>query len=667
MINIRTRKAAEQKLRGYQLELERNVRALQESEKRLSLIYDSVGDVLYYIRVEPDDCFRFVSVNDAFLKTTGLTNNQIVGKRIEELIPESSIQLVVDNYRKAIRENRIVRWEETSVYPSGEKIGDVSIAPVVDEEGICTHLVGSVHNVTESRQAVKALRESDERYRLAVAGSAAGIWDWDISSDKVFYSGRFKELLGYAAEETWSTTDDFWQRMHPDDAQAVRTALERHLEDRDPYREDFRLQTRSGEYRWFYARGQALWDKTGKPVRMAGSISDITERKAATEELQKSEGRFRSLMAQSPLAMQLLTPEGKIAQMNSAWMKLWGVDENGVAEIMKTYNFLEDDQVRDAEWLDLIKRGFAGENVVLPATEYSGQETVEELGIEKVNAKTVWIQCHLSPFRNDEQEIEYIVNTIVDVTDLKRSEEETHRQRELLSRMERTSSMGQLAGSIAHELNQPLTGMLSNAQAGEMLIKKGRYDHDELTIILSEIEADAKRASDVIRSLRDLYREQKGDFQLLDVNDVIDETAHLLHSELVINNVDLTMKCAPSVPRIFGNKVQIQQVLVNLIMNGSEAMKGMVPGDRRLHIATECDTGEFRVSVEDSGHGIDADKIDRIFEPLATWKPGGTGMGLAISNSIIQSHGGRMWAENRPGVGACVGFTLPLPNEGRQI
>jgi signal transduction histidine kinase len=197
-----------------------------------------------------------------------------------------------------------------------------------------------------------------------------------------------------------------------------------------------------------------------------------------------------------------------------------------------------------------------------------------------------------------------------------------------------------------------------------MLIEKGRYEREELASILSEIESDAKRAGGVIHSLRELYREQKGDFHPFDINEVIEETVHLLHSELIIHHVDFTTSCDPSLPQISGNRVQIQQVLVNLIMNAAEAMKKMASNDRRLYVAALCGTGEIRVSVQDCGPGIGAERTDHIFEPLATWKPGGTGMGLAISNAIIQSHNGRMWAENRPEGGALVGFALPLPKEG---
>ncbi len=173
--------------------LKQKVRELQESEKRLSLIYDSTADELFYIKVEPDDCFRFLSINSAFLTATGLTEDQIVGKRIEEVIPELSVQLVLDNYRKAIMANRIVRWEETSVYPSGEKIGHVSIAPVLNEKGICTHLVGSVHDITDRKLAEMELRgayEEIEQLKNQLEAESAYLQE-EIKSDH-----NFENIIG---------------------------------------------------------------------------------------------------------------------------------------------------------------------------------------------------------------------------------------------------------------------------------------------------------------------------------------------------------------------------------------------------------------------------------------------------------------------------------------
>ena len=262
--------------------------------------------------------------------------------------------------------------------------------------------------------------------------------------------------------------------------------------------------------------------------------------------------------------------------------------------------------------------------------------------------------------------VQFLGQVLSNALNRKKAEEELSKQREALARVGRANRLGQLTGSIAHELNQPLAGILSNAQATELMIKQGRLEQDELEEIMADIVNDTKRAGEVIRNLRNLYREQKVEFIPIDINVVIDETIRLLHSEFVIQNVELTTDCTPSLPLVNGNRIQIQQILVNLIMNSNQAMKGLKKKKRRLHIASAYEGIEVKVWVEDNGTGIKTEFIDKIFEPLLTWKSGGMGMGLAISHSIIESHGGKMWAENRPEGGAQVGFVIPAMKGGGQ-
>jgi len=602
--------------------------------------------------------------NDTLARMLGYEKGEeLLGMRLDNFQPRTNPDNVA--YMKNIVREKFnaADFESTAYGSAGEKRLMLSNILGVIEDGKLLRMWGTSRDVTEKERKEKELQQSEERYELAVAGSAAGIWDWDISSDKVYYSSRFKQLLGYGVEEPWESTDDFFNRLHPDDVQTVRAAIEGHLEDGALYRIDIRLQSKSGVYLWFYARGQAILDEAGKPVRMSGSITDITDRKSATEELRKSELRFRSLMEQSPLAIELLTPEGKIVRANSAWRMLWGVNEKEAAEVMEKFNMLDDNQNRELGVAKLVKKGFAGENMVLPPIEYNAQQTAEEFNIEGLNAKCVWIQCHLNPIRNEKHEIEFIVNTYVDVTALKKKEEEAQRQQDIMARIGRTSKMGQLTGSIAHEINQPLTGILSNAQAGEIMIQNGQYDNDELADIFTDIVADTKRAGEVIHNLRELYREQQGKHEPIDLNTIVAKTIKLINSEFVKENVKVTVKQDSSIPMLKGNKIQIQQVLVNLIMNGNQAMAGIPRDKRRLNIMTKYEAKEVKTWVEDSGPGIDLENIDNIFEPLATWKSGGTGMGLAISNSIIEAHGGKMWAENISTGGARVGISLPVLKE----
>ena len=553
------------------------------------------------------------------------------------------------------------------LYLENDKMADVfSLDRVEILEHLASQFGISMENALlyeELNRKIAELKQSQERYELAVAGSAAGIWDWDIEADRIFYSDRFQEMLGYEPDEFTNSLSEFWDRIHPDDHDRSRLAVQRHLEERIPYLVDFRLRNSSGAYRWFHSRGQALWDDDGKAVRMSGSLSDITERKQAEEKLTRSEERFRSLMEQSPLAIEILSPDGKIVRYNKAWLKLWGIDSEEAAQVAASYNMITDPQVRELGVLPLVERAFSGEAVILPPIHYRGEKLAEDIGVELSNPTTPWIQCHLYSIKDKGGKIVNVVNTYVDITELKLAEQEARENREALARIDRASSMGQLTGSISHELNQPLTGILSNAQAAELLIDREDLDRDELADIVSAIIADTKRAGEVIRNLREVYREQKGEFLPVDINKIVAETGDLMHSEFIIQNVTLTLEYAPYIPVVSGNKVQIQQVLVNILMNGMQAMSGLEQPESRLHVKTVWDGNEAKVLVEDNGPGIDADKIDRIFEPLATWKPGGTGMGLAISNTLIKAHGGRMLAENRPEGGARVGFTIPVTEE----
>ena len=530
----------------------------------------------------------------------------------------------------------------------------------LDRVEILTHLSSqfgvSVENALlyESlNRKIWELQESEERYALAVAGSAAGLWDWDIPSNELYVSDRLLELLGFAPDEISFTMDEFWSQLHPDDHPVVRRAVDAHLEKRVPFYMDYRLQTRSGEYRWFHARGQALWDETGKATRMSGSLTDIDQRKEAESALMDS--RQKLIKAEQIAGMGFLDWDLQTNEIK--WSRevydLYGIDPETPATIELIIGLIHPaDHEFVKENLDLAIQGVRDYDI--------------DHRMIRPDGKVIWVHARADLEWDKDDRPTTMLGTVVDITERKKAEEEVRIQQDALARVDRTTRMGQLAGSIAHELNQPLTGILSTAQAGEIMVKRGQCEPDEMAEVLAAIAADAKRAGRVIHSLRELYRDQKRDLEPVDVNDVIDETVLLLHSELIKQHAQVTTQRTSSAPMVKGNRVQIQQVLLNLIMNGNQAMSGMVKEDRHLHLETACDEKEVRVWVQDSGPGIDADKIDRIFEPLTTWKSGGTGMGLAMSQSIVRTHQGRMWAENRPEGGARVGFTLPLLEEEQQ-
>jgi signal transduction histidine kinase len=249
----------------------------------------------------------------------------------------------------------------------------------------------------------------------------------------------------------------------------------------------------------------------------------------------------------------------------------------------------------------------------------------------------------------------------------KQTELEAQRLRQDLSHIGRVSALGELTASLAHELNQPLTAILSNAQAAQRLLAAGVVNLPEVREILDDIVADDKRAGDMIHRLRGLLK--KGDlaFASLDLNEIVGEVAWLVRSDAVLRNVSLRLEFADDLPSVRGDRVQLQQVVLNLVLNGLEAMRESRAGERILVIRTARD-GEaaVRVAVQDAGPGIDDKDLDRMFEPLYTTKAEGLGMGLAIVRTIIDAHGGGLGASNNPQGGATVHFTLPTSPEDKR-
>jgi two-component system sensor kinase FixL len=221
--------------------------------------------------------------------------------------------------------------------------------------------------------------------------------------------------------------------------------------------------------------------------------------------------------------------------------------------------------------------------------------------------------------------------------------------------------MGELAASLAHELNQPLTAILSNAQAAERFLASDRVDLDEVREILRDVVEDDKRASEVIRRLRALVRKEPPTLAPLDLGSVIGDVVRFVHSDAVRRDGRVSVAVALGLPSVQGDRIELQQVLLNLLVNAFDAMKDCPTREREVSVRAALDGGGMvKVAVHDRGTGVGAGDLDRIFEPFHTTKRDGLGMGLSISRNIIAAHGGRLWAENNPDRGATFCFTVPV-------
>jgi len=277
------------------------------------------------------------------------------------------------------------------------------------------------------------------------------------------------------------------------------------------------------------------------------------------------------------------------------------------------------------------------------------------------DGKIRWIGSRGRVETNGDGKPVFLRSVSVDVSERKRVELEVQQQRSELAHLSRVTMLGELSGSLAHELNQPLTAILSNAQAAQRFIAQDHFNLEEVRAILNDIVEDDKRAGEVIRRLRLLLK--KGELQQhpVDLSQIIRDVLKLVNSDLLNHGVTAEVILDPHLPAVQGDRVQLQQVLLNLIMNGCDAMATVRAGDRKLSLQAESANGDgVTIVVSDQGTGIPADQVERLFEPFFTTKQQGMGLGLTVCRTIISAHGGRLWAKNNDGRGASFYIVLPV-------
>jgi C4-dicarboxylate-specific signal transduction histidine kinase len=288
--------------------------------------------------------------------------------------------------------------------------------------------------------------------------------------------------------------------------------------------------------------------------------------------------------------------------------------------------------------------------------------TEMELRLSAGGSEVRWITVKACAYCDADGAVRRVAGYVVDDCQRKRSAAELLKLQQKLTHLTRVAMLGELAGALAHELQQPLTAILCNAHAAHILSRKEKLNIDELQEILEEIANDDKNAGQIIQRLRALLIRGETHFQQLEVADLVDDVLLLARGTLRERNVQINTRLDPDIPNTLGDRVELQQVLLNLVINACESMSANPARDRRLEIVvdTETDEGAVRISVLDCGRGIESDQLERVFEPFFTTKQGGLGLGLSISHSIVAAHGGRLWATRRPDRGAAFHFTLPI-------
>lgn len=396
----------------------------------------------------------------------------------------------------------------------------------------------------------------------------------------------------------------------------------------------------------------------GIVVALGYQLCDDAVRAAhLASELQIGEERFRRVVEAAPSAMIMVNHEGQITLANLQAEKTFGYSREEL--LGRPIEMLVPERLQSGY------RDFRHGYLCHPQARPMGAERRELFGRRK-DGSEVPVEIGLSPIHTSNGPL--VLASIVDITQRKLAELEAARQRHDLAHLARVAALGELSSSLAHELTHPLTAILSNAQAAQRFLAHDDVDLDEVRDILNDIVTQDQRAGEVIHGLRLLLK--KGELQEhcddVDVNEVIRDLVKLMRSDLINRNVTVDTDLAQNLPAVTGDRVQLQQVLLNLMLNGCEAMADYNSSERRLLIASQWENGAVRVSVADHGSGILEKNMEQVFERFFTTKKEGMGLGLSVCRTIIDAHRGKIWATNNAGCGATFHLSLPIVGVGKE-
>jgi PAS domain S-box-containing protein len=383
-------------------------------------------------------------------------------------------------------------------------------------------------------------------------------------------------------------------------------------------------------------------------ARTADLQEEVLRRRATEATLRASEERWRSMFEASAVGIAVIDQQNHFAAANEAFQKMVGYTSEELQSLGPLDITHEEDRKATQEMIEDVQSG-------------KRQDYHTEKRYCRKDGKVIWVRVSTARALDSSSALQGIPAIIEDITERKRAEVAWHDAREALSRATRLTVMGELSASIAHEINQPLAAIITNGHACERFLTFSPPDLDEVKDAVGEIVRDGRRASEVLKRIRAMSKNSAPERGQVDVNHAIAEVLALTRDELLRHRVSVQTDLHSNLPTIMADRVQLQQVVLNLVMNGIDAMRAVADRSRILTVRSLLsDRGNIAVNVADSGIGLDPANRERIFDTFFTTKPEGMGMGLAISNTIIEAHRGRLWAESGSPFGAVFAFTLPL-------
>ena len=512
-----------------------------------------------------------------------------------------------------------------------------------DERGRPVATLETNNDITERKRAEAKVKQNEKELRFTIDTIPAFVFSNLTDGFTDFLNKRWLDYTGLSLTEAQGSG---WQAAyHPEDlARVVKTRSE-NIAAGTPYEHEARIRGADGAYRWFLNRSAPLLDERGSIVKWYGTNTDIEDRKQVEDALRRSEAYLSEAQKLSQTgSFGWDVPSGKIRWSDEAYriFDYYRTIEPSIALVLERTH--PDDR---ASLQRLLKR---------VCSDRQNWSVEHRLLMPDGSVKHIHVVAHATS--EAANGLEY-VGALMDVTDAKHAEEALHQAQAELAHVTRVTTLGELTASIAHEVNQPLAAVVTNGEACLRWLGNEPPDLEEARGAVARIIRDGNRASEVVRRLRALTKKTDPQKTPLDINDVVHDVVALVQREVLSHRVRLRFNLDADLPPVFGDRVQLQQVIINLMMNGIEAMVGVTERPRELLIRSRRhEGGHVLVAVQDSGIGINSEHLDRLFTAFFTTKTDGMGMGLSICRSIVEAHGGEMWVSPNDGPGATFQFTI---------
>jgi len=691
--------------------------ALRASERLLSLVYANVSDIIYYLSVEPGDQYRFLSINPAFFRATGLTESQVVGKLVQDVIPESAHDLVLGNYRAAIRSKSTLSWEEISVYPTGEKHGEVSVTPIFDEQGHCTHLIGAVHDITERVKAERVIRESEEKFRTLSEKSPNMIFI--NQAGRVVYANEASEaIMGYSRAELTAQDFNFLTLIAPESLERVKQNFQRHIRGEEIPPQEYQLVTRDGR-RIDGIQSSRLVQYDGKPA-ILGIVTDITERKRAEVQIREQaddlgllnklndainrgepieqiiiilSDEARRIYSVGDANLYLTSPDKQ--QLVMSMHSLSGGTTRRVEQVLGTQIptpkvalakgslylqvletgkptlIHEPDQIRKLveehtedpilkKVIPQVQRLLQVGSVILLPLITEG----EPIGLLSMSRDRPFTQEEVSRLETVSAELTTAIKRKLDEDEIRRFNEELERRVE-----QRTAELAaankeleSFSYSVSHDLRAPLRAIDGFSQA---LLEENAEQLDEAGQgYVRRVRAATQRMGTLIDDMLALSRVARLELHREKV--ALAELARAIASEFAEREPERRVEFAAEGEfSVDGDPRLLRVALENLLGNAWKFTQGRAQA--KIEFGREIQDGWPVFYVRDNGAGFDMEYADKLFGAFQRLHPvsefPGTGVGLATVQRIIHRHGGRVWAEGKVDHGATFYFTVTPKGE----